>query len=188
MEEAAPSAIQSPPPEVWRCFVSLALSLSLSLPSPLSLSLSPSRPWSVSSSGPTYRSASCEVRPSHYIPLGRLRGVYTVEASSVTARSVRRGRVREGGRRGVRDSGCTEGEETRFASLSSIVRLPRVLVFFPLFLRRSSETQKETIGEGKRRRERGANDRDEEGWKVMDGGWRGKCVLDRGVEKCRNPH
>ena len=40
MEEAAPSAIQSPPPEVWRCFVSLALSLSLSLPSPLSLSLS----------------------------------------------------------------------------------------------------------------------------------------------------
>ena len=181
MEEAAPSAIQSPPPEVWRCFVSLALSLSLPpLPSvSLSLSLSPSRPWSVSSSGPTYRSASCEVRPSHYIPLGRLRGVYTVEASSVTARSVRRG---------VRDSGCTEGEETRFASLSSIVRLPRVLVFFPLFLRRSSETQKETIGEGKRRRERGANDRDEEGWKVMDGGWRGKCVLDRGVEKCRNPH
>lgn len=136
MEEAAPSAIQSPPPEVWRCFVSLSLFLSLSPPLSLSLSLSPSRPWSVSSSGPTYRSASCEVRPSHYIPLGRLRGVYTVEASSVTARSVRRGRVREGGRRGVRDdSGCTEGEETRFASLSSIVRLPRVFVFFPLFLR-----------------------------------------------------
>ena len=42
MEEAAPSAIQSPPPEVWRCFVSLALSLSLPpLPSvSLSLSLS----------------------------------------------------------------------------------------------------------------------------------------------------
>lgn len=80
--------------------LSLPLSSSLFLSRSLSLPLSPSRPWSVSSSGPTYRSASCEVRPSHYIPLGRLGGVYTVEASSVTARSVRRGRVREGRREG----------------------------------------------------------------------------------------
>lgn len=39
-------------------------------------------PGSVSSSRPVYQSASCEVRPSYYIPLDRLRGVYTIQASS----------------------------------------------------------------------------------------------------------
>lgn len=46
-------------------------------------------PDSVSSSGPVYQSASCEVRPSHYIPLDRLRSVYTIQASPGIARTKR---------------------------------------------------------------------------------------------------
>lgn len=65
----APSATSESLSEVHSRFISLARVAS---------------PDSVSSSRPVYQSASCEVRPSYYIPLDRLRGVYTIQASSGT--------------------------------------------------------------------------------------------------------
>lgn len=63
----ASSATSEPLSEVHSRFISLPHAAS---------------PDSVSSSRPVYQSASCEVRPSYYIPLDRLRGVYTIQASS----------------------------------------------------------------------------------------------------------
>lgn len=72
----APSATSEPLSEVHSRLISLSIPHATS-------------PDSVSSSGPVYQSASCEVRPSHYIPLDRLRSVYTIQASPGIARTKR---------------------------------------------------------------------------------------------------
>ena len=133
--------------------------------------------------GPTYRSASCEVRPSHYIPLGRLRGVYTVEASSVTARCKKGKKGYERTLAVPATQGGREGADATCLSFT-VVRLPRLPRFF-LFsmlarLKRQRETAEKGPRKGRKERRHGEN---------RDGrGLEGKCVLDRGLERCRNPH